>query len=128
MPVYLDITYSITIRTEYQEQMNDLTTPFMTRTGGINYFLAEHDGHRFESFIQPGFSQDNNVSSMDIEQRNYETIIDIKTLGYVIGEGKNQEQPKVVVRENAVEIKFPREKVIFGEIPEHIDKTGFYIE
>ena len=58
----------------------------------------------------------------------YETKIDIKTLGYVIGEDKNQEQPKVVIRENAVEVKFPRERVIFGEIPEHIDKRGFYKE
>tara|TARA_Y100000310_G_C20576562_1_gene760704 strand:+ start:400 stop:1272 length:873 start_codon:yes stop_codon:yes gene_type:complete len=128
MPIYLDIAYSITIRTEYQEQMNDLSTPFMTKTGGINYFLASHDGHRFESFIQPGFSQGNNVSAMESEQRNYETTIEIKTLGYIIGEGKNQEQPKIVVRENAVEVKFPREKVIFGEIPEHIDKRGFYKE
>ena len=128
MPVYLDITYTITIRTEYQEQMNDLVTPFMTRTGGINYFLAKYDGHRFESFIQPDFTQDNNVSSMELEYRKYETKIDIKTLGYIVGEGKNQEQPKIVVRENAVEVKMPREKVIFGEIPEHIDKRGFYKE
>ena len=128
MPVYLDITYSINIKTEYQEQMNDLVTPFMTRTGGINYFIAKHDGHRFESFIQPDFAQDNNVASLDTEHRKYETKIDIKTLGYIIGEGKNQEQPKVVIRENAVEVKFPRESVITGEIPEHIDKRGFYRE
>ena len=128
MPVYLDITYSIVVRTEYQEQMNDLTTPFMTRTGGINYFLAEHDGHRFESFIQSDFTQDNNVSSMEADYRKYETKIDIKTLGYIIGEGKNQEQPKIVVRENAVEVKFPRERVIVGDIPEHIGKKGFYVE
>jgi len=128
MPVYLDITYSINIKTEYQEQMNDLSIPFMTRTGGINYFTITHDGHRFESFIQPDFSQNNNVSAMEAEQRIYETKIDIKTLGYVIGEDKNQEQPKVVIRENAVEVKIPRERVIFGEIPDHIDKRGFYKE
>ena len=128
MPVYLDITYSISIKTEYQEQMNDLTTPFMTRTGGINYFTVSHDGHRFESFIQGDISQDNNVSSMDTEHRTYETKIDIKTLGYIIGEDKNQEQPKIVVRENAVEVKLPREKVIFGDLPEHIKKGGFYRE
>ena len=128
IPVYLDITYSITIRTEYQEQMNDLVTPFMTRTGGVNYFLMEQDGHNYESFIQSEFAQDNNVSSMEAEYRKYETKVDIKTLGYVIGEGKNQEQPKIVDRENAVEIKFPREKVIMGDIPRHIDKRGFYKE
>ena len=128
IPVYLDITYMITVRTEYQEQMNDLTTPFITKTGGINYITVNHEGHRFESFIQSNFSQRNNVSSMESEQRNYETTIDIRTLGYIIGEGKNQEQPKVVVRENAVEVKMPREKVIMGDIQEHIDKRGFYRE
>ena len=58
----------------------------------------------------------------------YETVIDIKTLGYVIGEDKNQEQPKVVIRENAVEVKIPRERVIYGDMQEHIDKRGFYKE
>jgi len=128
MPVYLDVIYSISIKTEYQQQMNDLVQPFMTRTGGINYFTAKHDGHRFESFIQSGFSQGNNASSMGGEHRSYETSIDINTLGYIIGEGKNQEQPKFVIRENAVEVKLPREKVIVGEIPRHIDKRGFYKE
>jgi len=128
MPVYLDITYSIMIKTEYQQQMNDLVTPFMTTTGGINYFTISHDGHRFESFIQPDFTQDNNLANLETEHRKYETKIDIRSLGYIIGEGKNQEQPKVVIRENAVEVKIPRERVFFGEIPEHIDKRGFYKE
>ena len=128
IPVYLDITYSVTIRTEYQEQMNDLVVPFATRTGGINYFIAKHDGHRYESFIQSDFVHENNASSMETEYRKYETKVDIKTLGYIIGEGKNQEQPKIVVRENAVEIKLPRESVIVGDIQEYIDKRGFYKE
>jgi len=128
IPVYLDMVYLISIKTEYLEQMNDLVTPFMTRTGGINYFFAKYDGHRFESFIESDFAQENNAASMETEQRRYETRINIRTLGYIIGEGKNQEQPKIVVRENAVEVKIPRERVIYGEIPEHIDKIGFYKE
>lgn len=128
IPVYLDITYTISLKTEYQEQMNDLFTPFATTTGAINYFTVSHEGHRFESFIQGDFSLDNNISSMETELRKYETKIDIKTLGYIIGEGKNSKQPKMVIRENAVEVKFPREHVIFGDIPEHIDHRGFYRE
>ena len=46
LPVYIDITYKITIRTEYQEQMNDLVTPFITRPGGINYILIKKENHR----------------------------------------------------------------------------------
>ena len=63
---------------------------------------------------------------MDTEHRLYETKIDIKVLGYVMGEANNSEQPKVVIRENAVDVKFPRERVVFGDIPSHIDKRGFY--
>ena len=128
IPVYLDITYTISIKTEYQEQMNDLVTPFMTKTGAINYFTISNEGHRFESFIQGDISLDNNIASMEADRRKYETMIDIKTLGYIIGEEKNSKQPKMVIRENAVEIKFPREHVIFGDIPEHIDHRGFYRE
>ena len=128
MPVYLEVVYSIMIKTEYQQQMNDLVTPFMTKTDGINYFIIKHDNHTFESFIQGDVTLDNNISSMDTEYRKYESKIDIKVLGYIIGEGKNSEQPKMVIRENAVEVKIPREHVILGDIPEHIDKRGFYKE
>ena len=43
------------------------------------------------------------------EERYYETTIPIKILGYLIGEGPNRERPKVTIRENAVEVKIPRE-------------------
>lgn len=128
MPVYMDITYSITIKTEYQQQMNDLITPFMTKTDGINYFVINYDNHKFESFIQGDISLDNNISSMDTEYRKYESKVDVKVLGHIIGEGKNSEQPKIVIRENAVEVKIPRERVVMGDIPDHIDKRGFYKE
>jgi hypothetical protein len=58
----------------------------------------------------------------------YQADINIKVLGYIIGEDKNQEQPKIVIRENAVEAKMPRERVMTGDEPEHIDKRGFYRE
>ena len=44
----------------------------------------------------------------------------------VFGEDKNQETPKIVKRQNAVEVRFPREHVIFGDIPEPIGDKGFY--
>ena len=130
IPVYLDINYSITIQTEYQQQMNELITPFATKTGGINYFIIKHDGHRFEAFFQPDFTFGNNTSAMDADRRKYETSIGIRVLGYIVGQDKNQEQPKIVIRENAVEYKFSRERTIFGEIPEDIDRRNqsFYRE
>ena len=130
MPVYIDINYSITLRTEYQQQMNEILTPFITKTGGINYFVFGKDQHRYEAFIQQDFSQENNISSLEAEERTYQTKIDIKVLGYIIGDDKNQESPKIVVRENAVDVKIPRERVITEDSPEAVHarsgKETFY--
>jgi len=131
MPVYVDINYSVTLRTEYQQQMNELVTPFITRTGGINHFVMTDHDHFYEGFIEPPFSPDavdSNIRMMANEERRYQTMIDIKVLGYLIGEDKNQPTPKVIVRENIVEVKIPRERVIMGDSPELNDKNAFYRE
>ena len=121
IPVYLDITYSLNIRTEYLQQMNDIITPFATRTGGLNYFGISRDGHKYEAFIQQEFAQENNVTNMEENERTYNTKIDINVLGYIIGGDKNEERPKIVIRENAVDLKFKRERTLVGDIPEHIN-------
>ena len=113
--VYADITYKILLRTEYQQQMNDLLQPFITRPGTINSFLINRDGHRYEAFVQGDFSLNNNISAMENEERRFETSIDIKVLGYLIGEGLNQETPKFSVRENAVQVRIPRERVVWDD-------------
>ena len=128
MPVYVEINYSIVLRSEYQQQMNEMLTPFITKTGGINYTVIEKNNHRYEAFIQQGFTQENNNANLEAEERTYKTKVDIKILGYLIGEDKNQEQPKIVIRENAVEVKIPRERVIMGDSPELNDKNAFYRE
>lgn len=128
MPVYIDVTYNITLRTEYQQQMNEIITPFINVGRGINYFGLERDGHRYEGFVDSDFAHDNNVSEMTEEERSFKTNIKINVLGYLIGNDKNDKQPRVVIRENAVEVKIPRERVIFGDIQTHIDEKGFYRE
>jgi len=119
MPTYIVVDYSVVIKTEYQQQINDLITPFITKTGQINNFFMKHEGHKFEGFIQGDFNQEGNASQLNEEERVYETAISIKVLGYLIGEGPNRERPKLSIRENAVEVKIPREQVILGDIPEH---------
>jgi hypothetical protein len=49
------------------------------------------------------------------EERKYETKVDIKVLGYLIGEGKNQDTPKIVWKENIVEVKMGRERSLFDD-------------
>jgi hypothetical protein len=131
IPVYLEATYKLTVKAEYQQQMNEILTPFMTAPGGINYFIAKKDGHRFEVFVDSDYSIENNGSSLGEDERGYKTEISFRVLGYIMGAGKNDVQPKIIRRENAVEIKMPRERVIFGDINENMHLSGnvpFYRE
>ena len=125
LPVYVTATYKISIRTEYQQQMNEIITPFITKPGAINYIVLKRAGHKYEGFIQQDFGQNNNFSSFTSEERKLETTIEIKVLAYLIGEDKNQEQPKYAIRENAVEVKMPRERIVFEDSPER-ENGRFY--
>ena len=130
LPTYINMEYEIVIHAEYQQQINDMLTPFITRTGQINYFTLRKDGHLYEAFIDGGFSLDNNVSSLDEDERLYKTAIPISVLGYVMGAGENDNRPKIVTRENAVEFRISRERVILDD--EHFtaesEIDGFYRE
>jgi len=115
LPTYVVANYKVTITTEYQQQMNEIFTPFITSTGQINNFFINKDGHRFEGFIQGEFGLENNISNLGEEERKFQTTIDLKILGYLMGANKNDEQPKVTIRESAVEFKFVRERVVMGD-------------
>ena len=118
LPVYVEVSYTVTLRTEYQQQMNELLQPFITRTRGATQIKITHEEHQYEAFIQSDFSQDNTTSALELNERNFKTTIEIKVLGMLLGDGKNDEKPKIVKRENAVEVKLPRERVILGDIPD----------
>jgi|TARA_R110002167_G_scaffold248158_1_gene454162 hypothetical protein len=132
VPVYVKVMYSLKIRTEYVQQMNDVFQPFITRTGQMNSFFISHEGHRYEGFIEGSFGQTNNIAELGEDEKSYETNIELKILGYLMGEGPNDERPKVSIEENVVEVKMPRERVIVGDINTFLKKNdegkGFYRE
>jgi len=112
IPVYINVDYKITIKTEYQQQMNDLMVPFITRTGQINAFIMKRNGHLYEGFIDQGFSHTNNVNNLGEESRQFSSEITIKVLGYLIGDGPSDDRPLVRVDENVVEYQFPSESTV----------------
>jgi hypothetical protein len=115
IPVWINVGYSIKLRTEYQQQMNDLVTPFATRTGNINALMAEYNGHRYEVFIEADFTQSNNVANLGEDERSFDTTISLKVLGFLLGDGDNEEVPKLVTKETIVEVKLVRERSIVGD-------------
>ena len=125
-PVYVNIGYQVTLQSNYQQHMNQMLQPFVTLGGHINSFLIERDGHTYETFLQSDLTQNNNVDSFDQEERVFQTNINFEVLGYVIGEGKNQDRPRITKVENVVDVKIPRERVITGDEQDFDPKSGFY--
>jgi len=125
LPVTIDVNYSLTIRSSYIQQMNQMLSPFMTLGSTINSFVIKKDGHKYEAFVQPDFSQENTID-LDTQQREFRTTVTFEVLGYLIGEGPNGDRPKIIKRENAVKIKMGRERVIVGDIPDYGDGKSFY--
>ena len=112
IPIYVTVGYKIVLRTEYQEQMNDLLTPFIRVSNGHKRVLIEHNSNQYEAFFEEDYAISNNVSSYEVSERKYETSLTINVFGYLIGDEKNQKQPRVVRRENAVQIRFARERIV----------------
>ncbi len=128
LPVWVKVGYEITVRTEYQQQLNTLINPFFTIAGNSRMpKRISNEGHFYEVFIDGGFANNANKANLGMAQRNYETTISIEVLGYLVGDGDNEEKPKIVRRQNAVEFKFGRERSVLGDIPRTI-KDGFYRE
>ena len=116
-PVYVNVSYTITLRTEYELQMNDLLTPFIKLRGNSpsNSFFYTIDNHRYEAFIDSTFNENQNSTNIQEEERMFETKVMIKVLAYLTGDGSNRDKPKVTKRETVVEIKISRERVISGD-------------
>ena len=128
LPTWVKVQYQISIRTEYQQQMNQLIQPFVTVPGNSRMPRRIHkEGHFYEVFINGNFQNNANQANLAMAERNYETNISVEVLGYLIGLGENHERPRIVKRENAVEFKFSREKTMLGDIPTTV-KDAFYRE
>lgn len=111
MPIYITVQYELAITTEYQQQMNELTQPFVAEAFGLNVISLRRNGHLYECFIEEDFGNNDNSASMGEERRNFETTIKFKVLGYITNAGSNEERPVAVVRESCAEFKFTRESV-----------------
>ena len=70
------------------------------------------NGHLYEAFIDQGFNQSNNVANLGEDERQFTSEINIRVLGYLIGEGNSDDRQIIHKQENAVEVTFPRETVV----------------
>ena len=115
LPTYVVANYKLTVNTEYQQQMNEIVTPFLAYTGQINNFFIKRDGHKFEGFVQGDFGLENNVSNLSEEERNFKTVINLEVLGYIMGSDKNDNQPKKTIRESTAKFRITSERVVVDD-------------
>ena len=112
IPIYVELVYKIHIRTEYQQQMNDLLTPIIRATNAHKRAIIKHNSNQYEAFIQEDYGVKNKIINYETNERIYEAAISVDVAGYLIGDGDNELRPRVARRENAVQIRFARERVI----------------
>ena len=126
MPVNIEMNYEISIRTEYQQQINELVAPFIARNGSVNYVSLESGtGHTYEGFIQPEFTSQDNLSEFTSEERKFQVNISMRVVAYLIDSTPTREKPFYTIRESIVEIKRPKERVILEpekELPDELLK------
>ncbi len=112
IPVRMQFDYKIYFVSQFQQQMNEMVQPLLTKNGSTKFFSINYENHTFEAFLDQTISQSDNVNNLESEERKYNSSVTLKVFGHVIGEGVNQDRPYVKVIENIVEVKVPRERVL----------------
>lgn len=113
-PSYITNNYEITLRADFQQQMNQMVTPFLNEVGNINHFATRYEGHFYEGFIQEDISQDNNVSNFNEEERIFKNTVSIDMLGYIT-KSDNEDKPQTVKRESPAQVAI-EENVMTGSL------------
>jgi len=118
-PIYLTCNFEINIRTEYQQQMNDILSTFIP--DNKNYIIIENEGYQYEAFIQNDYSI-SVPTNLGQEERVFTSKVQIKVLGYITN-GSKDDQPFIQKKESIVDVKISRERAIVGD-PKPWSSTG----
>jgi hypothetical protein len=111
-PVYVSCTFEIFIRTEYQQQMNQVLPLFISERR--RNFIVQNGGYKYEAFIDSDFGTTSS-GNLGEEERIFTAKATIKILGYLTGNNNNDDEPFIERKESVVEVKISRERVIVGD-------------
>jgi hypothetical protein len=112
IPIYVTAGYKIVIRTEYQQQMNDILVPYIRVSNAHKRVVIDNGSNRYEAFFDEDYAMENNITNYETNERKYETSISLNVFGYLIGDDDHEKRPRVAKRENAVQIRFARERIV----------------
>ena len=109
-PTYVTCMYEINIRTEYQQQMNDILPPLIIDQK--NVAIIANDGYQYELFIQEDYGITNNINTLASDERMFTSKVQFKVLGYLTGDGENGSVPNIIRKQNVINITVSRERVV----------------
>lgn len=118
IPVHVKCSYTISLKSYYIEQMNNMITQFIAVNGQSRIFSIRRDGHSYE-LMYPNDSvatMNNNAKNMQNNERVYVTDIKFDVLGYIFSDSDSNDAPNIIIRETVVEFKMPRESVIINSL------------
>jgi hypothetical protein len=120
LPVFATMNYEVKIRSQYQQQINEIMLPFINYSSGWNYFMIDYEKYKYEVFMDSENEFKSNSSNQANDEKKYDAKFKFKVQGYTTTIGENQQTPTTVYRENAVVVRFSRETTVLGEVNEFV--------
>lgn len=109
IPISIEANYKINIKTDKIQHTNTILSSFI-KDGNNNvcFPIRSNNGNMYECWLSDYPTKTDEF--LEEKERTYETSLNVKVLGYIYNSEKNEEKPQVVVRENVVDVKTPRER------------------
>lgn len=117
-PSYYDISYEISMKAIYMQQLNEMIAPVQRIVVPYNagVFMLRYSGFKYEAFIDKDVGFTTNSPEIGEVEKIYEAKFKIKVLGYTNTSDVNQVTPNIVYRETPAKIRINRERTIVGDI------------
>lgn len=115
-PTFVILNYEISIRTNFQEQMNNILAPFIKHAKNAHAFKLLREGHSYECFVGEAFNNLSNQDNMDAEERRFEYSLTIDVYGYLMHGETNDKGPTVTITQNRPELVIKNEFIYTGSL------------
>jgi len=119
--------YNLMIKTSYLTDMNQIVNAFLTITNWRNVKI-KNENHTYYMTFPTEFSFDKISESLEDDERYFETSLVIEARGALFPRQENINDAVIKSSQNAVNIKFNKERTIMGEIPQVTNGAKSFVE
>lgn len=117
-PSYYDISYDVSMKSIYMQQMNEMMAPLQRIIVPYNagVFMLRYGGFKYEAFVERGVNFSSNSPDIGEVEKIYESKFTIKVLGFTTTSDATQTTPNTVYRETPAKVRINRERTILGDL------------